>query len=165
MRRAARNDLAAFAVLVRAHEASLRRYLRRLAGQEADDLAQETMLAAWRALRSWRAEGSMAGWLRAIATRKFLDRRRKERGREAAWAATEIPGAACSTSSPDQRLIIDQALASLPPSERAAALLVFAEGQSHGEAAAAMGLPLGTLKSIVARARTKLIPLLQGVAP
>lgn len=164
VRRAAGDDLAAFAVLVRTHEAGLRRYLRRLAGDEADDLAQETLLTAWRALRHWRAEGSLAGWLRAIATRKFLDRRRKVQGREAAWQPTENPLPGCE-SAPDNRLMIDQALASLPPGERAAALLVFAEGHSHGEAATAMGLPLGTLKSMVARARAKLIPLLEGVAP
>jgi RNA polymerase sigma-70 factor (ECF subfamily) len=53
-------------------------------------------------------------------------------------------------------LDIDRALASLSPDERAAALLCFGEGYSHSEAARILELPLGTLKSIVARARTKL---------
>ena len=45
--------------------------------------------------------------------------------------------------------------------ERAAALLCFGEGCSHGEAAEIMGLPLGTLKSIVARARAALVKILE----
>jgi hypothetical protein len=58
--RAAKGDLAAFAALVRAHEATLRRFTRRLAGDDGDDIAQETLLAAWRALGQWRGEGSFA---------------------------------------------------------------------------------------------------------
>ena len=57
---------------------------------------------------------------------------------------------------------MDRALAALGPRERAAALLVFGEGHSHAEAARALGVPLGTLKSIVARARSALIPVLEG---
>ena len=64
-----------------------------------------------------------------------------------------------------QRIAVDRALAALPQRERAAALLVFSEGHSHAEAAAIMALPLGTFKSIVARARLALIDLLEGSAP
>lgn len=63
----------------------------------------------------------------------------------------------------DERLAINQAFAALPPRERAAALLVYAEGHSHQEAAQILDLPLGTLKSIVARARTALAGQLKGV--
>jgi len=45
--------------------------------------------------------------------------------------------------------------------ERAAAILCFAEGCSHSEAAVALGLPLGTLKSLAARARAKLLSSLE----
>ena len=54
-------------------------------------------------------------------------------------------------------------IGTLRPREKAAALLVFQEGYSHAEAAAMLQVPLGTLKSIVARARAALIPLLEGV--
>jgi DNA-directed RNA polymerase specialized sigma24 family protein len=60
-------------------------------------------------------------------------------------------------------LALDRALAALGPRERAAALIVFGEGHSHSEAATMLRLPLGTLKSLVARARAALIPLLEGV--
>ena len=160
VRRAAGEDLAAFAHLVRAHEAALRRYLGRLAGDEGDDLAQETLLAAWRAIGQWRGEGSFAGWLRRIGTRRFLDRQRRSGPKQ---FAELDPSMAATHTDEDRRLQVDRALAGLPPRERAAALLVFAEGHSHGEAAAILGLPLGTLKSIVARARAALIPMLEGV--
>ena len=160
VRRAAGHDLAAFAALVRAHEAPLRRYLARLAGEEGDDLAQETLLAAWRALGQWRADGSFGAWLRTIATRRFLDRER--RGQVVTRPLEDFDERVCN-SRPDQRLAIDNALARLAPRERAVALLLFAEGHSHSEAVAILGLPLGTLKSIAARARVALIPLLEGL--
>lgn len=143
---------------MRSHEASLRRYTRRLAGDEGDDIAQDALLAAWRALGQWRGDGSFAGWLRRIATRRYLDRQRRAASRSLA----EIdPDTAASHPAPDRRIAVDRALDALPPRERAAALLVFAEGYSHADAAAMLALPLGTLKSIVARARAALIPLLE----
>ena len=54
-----------------------------------------------------------------------------------------------------------RALAELGERERAAALLCFGEGHSHGEAAAILGLPLGTVKSLVARARRSMLAYLE----
>lgn len=159
MRRAAGGDLAAFGALVRAHEAPLRRFTRRLGGDDGDDIAQDALLGAWRSLAQWRGEGSFGGWLRRIAVRRFLDSKR----RSSARVHSELdPATPSRDASPDRRIAVDMALAALAPRERAAALLVFAEGHSHVEAAAILGLPLGTLKWIVARARTALIPLLEG---
>ena len=162
VRRAAGDDVAAFAALVRVHEAPLRRYLVRLAGDEGDDLAQESLLAAWRALGQWRGEGSFGGWLRTIATRRFLDRHRRRRPDTQPMAGLDF---AAPCDGRDQRIAIDRALAKLSERERAVALLLFAEGHSHSEAAAILAVPLGTLKSIAARVRLALVPLLEGVAP
>jgi RNA polymerase sigma-70 factor (ECF subfamily) len=65
---------------------------------------------------------------------------------------------------PDETMRIDiaRALAGLPERERAAALLCFGDGCSHSEAAAVLDLPLGTLKSILARARAALVRQLEG---
>ena len=159
VRRAAGQDLAAFAALVGFHEPPLRRFTRRLAGDEGDDIAQESFLAAWRAIGQWRGDGSFGGWLRTIATRRYLDRLR----RSGPGHFSQIdPNAAAPDDGSDRRIAVDRALAALPPRERAAAILVFGEGHSHGEAATILDLPLGTLKSIVARARSALIPLLEG---
>lgn len=131
--------------------------LRRLAGETADDLAQETFLAAWRAAASWRQESSYRTWLFKIAWRQFLTYRRKERITEPIEAAERIGIAPCS----EKKAAIDAAMAKLGDRERMAALLCFAEGYSHGEAAAIMAVPLGTLKSLVARARRQLIECLE----
>jgi RNA polymerase sigma-70 factor (ECF subfamily) len=141
-RRAAAGDAAAFAALVRRHEGKVRRFLSRLApGGEADDIAQDAFVAAWRARGDFRG-GSYGAWLMRIAWTHFLSHRRSQSRRSArdhaAWEAADPAPAA----SPDLRLD-------------------FAEGWSHGEAAEIMQLPLGTLKSIVARARTRLAAVLE----
>ena len=162
-RRAAEGDVAAFAVLVRAHEPTLRRYTRRLAGDDGDDLTQDTVLAAWRAIGQWRGEGTLGPWLRTIATRRFLDRRRTAEGKAQRVDLNDIHRA--TPHCVDQSIGLAQAMATLLPRERAAALLVFAEGHSHSEAANILQIPLGTLKSLIARARAALIPLLDGDTP
>lgn len=131
--------------------------LRRLAGDLADDLAQEAFLAAWRSAASWRGEGSYFAWLARIAWRQFLSRQRRERPTVPLDRADQL------ATEPDapRRSAIDQAMSRLGDRERMAALLCFAQGCPHAEAAAIMDIPLGTLKSLVARARGKLIHCLE----
>ena len=122
-----------------------------------DDLAQETFLAAWRSAASWRGESSYFTWLARIGWRQFLSYKRAARISEQFDETAEI-----AVPSQQERLAeIDQAMARLPARERMAALLCFAEGHSHGEAAAIMEVPLGTLKSLVSRARQHLIHSLE----
>ena len=61
----------------------------------------------------------------------------------------------------EDRLALAAAIAGLPLAQRAAAALCLAEDYSHSEAAEILGLPLGTLKSHVARARAKLLSVLE----
>jgi RNA polymerase sigma-70 factor (ECF subfamily) len=158
-KRAAAGDVAAYTALVRRHERRVRAFLVRLTrGDGADDLAQETFLKAWRVAGSYRGEGSFEGWLLRIAWRLFLSSRRARREEPVELPERGDPTAADG----DARIDVERALAGLPARERAAALLCFGEGYSHGEAAAILGLPLGTLKSIVARARTALAQALEG---
>jgi RNA polymerase sigma factor (sigma-70 family) len=157
-RRAAAGDAAAFAALVRLHEGAVRRFLARLTrGDGADDLAQEAFLKAWRLAGHWRGEGSYRGWLMRIAWTGFLSAERA-RGRRETREQAEVSAA---STGPDARIDIERALAALSERERAAALLCYGEGCSHREAADIMGVPLGTLKSIVARARTQLAARLE----
>jgi RNA polymerase sigma factor (sigma-70 family) len=157
-RAAASGDAAAFTELVRRHERRVRPFLARLTrGEGADDLAQETFVKAWRMAASYRGEGSYEAWLLRIAWRAFLSdlRSRKPTG--------EVDESLESASA-DPYISIDvkRALADLEPRERAAALLCFGEGYSHGEAARIMEVPLGTLKSVAARAKAKLARHLEG---
>ena len=161
-RKAAAGDAAAFTRLVRAHEGAVRRFLARLTRGDADDLAQEVFLKAWRAASSWRGEGSYRGWLLRIAWTLFLTAHRGEQRRGArdheAYERMSAPAAG-----PETAIDLERALDQLGERERAAALLCFGEGCSHAEAAEIMALPLGTLKSILARARNALAARLETV--
>ena len=163
-RRAAAGDAAAFAALVRAHEAAVRRFLARLtrganSGEGgADDLAQEVFLKAWRSADAFRGDGSYRAWLMRIAWTLFLSAHRARGRREAREQASSAPQ---SRHDRDTAIDLQRALAGLGERERAAALLCFGEGCSHGEAAQIMGIPLGTLKSILARARSALVQRLE----
>ena len=160
-RKAAAGDAAAFTALVRLHEAKVRRFLSRLTqGRGADDVAQEVFIKAWRMRGAWREEGSYGAWLMRIAWTSFLTSRRSDSRQQAReLAAREFR----DTHRPDVDLGIDieRALTGLGERERAAAMLCFAEGYSHEEAARILQLPLGSLKSIVARARARLIVALE----
>ena len=161
-RRAAEGDAAAFAALVRLHEAKVRRFLTRLTrGEGADDIAQEVFIKAWRTRSAWREEGSYGGWLMRIAWTSFLSARRSQsRRQERDFGAWEASGGQ-QAAGPDAAIDVGRALAGLDEREHAAAMLCFAEGYSHSEAAGIMDLPLGTLKSIVARARAQLVASLE----
>jgi RNA polymerase sigma-70 factor (ECF subfamily) len=155
--RARGGDVAAFAALVARHEARVRRFVRRAAGHAADDIAQEAFLKAWQRRAEWRGRGSYQGWLLRIAWTTFLDFDRSARrrtAREAGFGPAPAPD-------PELAVAVGQALATLSPRERAAAELCFAQGFSHSEAAEIMAVPLGTLKSVLARARERLTVLLE----
>jgi RNA polymerase sigma-70 factor (ECF subfamily) len=160
-RKAAAGDTAAFTALVRLHESKVRRFLDRLLrGDGAEDLAQEVFLKAWRMARSWREEGPYGAWLMRIAWTSFLSHnktRGRQRDRETA-ACDPDPGKAGNA---EAAIDLQRALAGLSERERAAALLCFGEGCSHSEAAAILDLPLGTVKSLVARARTRILAYLE----
>jgi len=162
-RRAAAGDAVAFTALVRLHEGAVRRFLTRLTrGRGADDLSQDVFLKAWRMAGHWRGEGSYRGWLMRIAWTQFLSAHRaagRSAARDQAAYDLDLP----SAPDPDAAIDLNRALAALGERERAAALLCYGEGCSHAEAAEIMGLPLGTLKSIVARARTALAAQLETI--
>lgn len=156
--RVAGGDRAAFQLLVLRHEGRLRAFLSRAAGSEADgdDLAQEAFVRAWRRAGDYRGQGSYAAWVMGIGWRLFLDQRRTAKRREGLAARDEeAPTSSSPHSATDAALDADRLLAGLSAQERAALTLCFGHGWSHGEAAEIMGVPLGTLKSLVLRGRAK----------
>jgi RNA polymerase sigma factor (sigma-70 family) len=145
-------DAAAFGELVRRRQGWIRRLLRQLCDgpAEADDVAQDAFLHAWKRIAAVREPGAFPGWLRRVAITTLLQRRRRrelEPG-PAADAAVETPHAA--------RHDLQRALATLSPGERLCVTLHHGEGMTHAEIAAATGLPLGTVKSHLARGTTRL---------
>jgi RNA polymerase sigma factor (sigma-70 family) len=153
----------AFRQLVARHQQAVRSFLRRVLNNaaDADDLAQETFLAAWSTLWRYRGAASFRSWLCAIAWNKALSFSRS-RGRERRRVeALEAPAAA-SGACADARLDLERALGGLPADQRAAVALCLGGDFSHAEAAEALGLPLGTIKSHVQRGRAKLLQALGG---
>ncbi|MDB5475963.1 MAG: polymerase sigma-70 factor,ECF subfamily [Phenylobacterium sp.] len=149
----------AFSRLVERHQQAVRAFLRRACGDWAlaDDLAQETFLAAWPRIGRLKAGASVRAWLCGIAYRKHLTSRRsaaRSRTRDAAYEAERTPPAAGAL---EDRLALEAAMAELPADQRACVALCLAADFSHAEAAEALDLPLGTVKSHVARGRARLL--------
>lgn len=123
----------------------------------ADDLVQEAILLALRAEAQWDPETSARAWVFTIlrnAWRAQHRRRRREAAGQAGFAPPESAPAAQHGHSAVSEL--ERALATLPPGQREALLLVGAQGLSMAEAAAVCAVPENTLKARVLRARAGL---------
>lgn len=153
---AAVGDRPAFGELVRRHGSAVRGLLRRMGAEAsvADDIAQDAFLAAFERIAEYRGEGAFSGWVRKIAARLYVRRWKKEaRFDLEAEAADEGHGGESVVAS---RIDLDEAMKALSPAERLCVSLCYGAGVSHGEAAEAMNLPLGTVKSHVKRGLDKL---------
>ena len=154
-------DVAAFSALARLHQSKVRGLLLRLARGNhalADDLAQETFLEAWRAIARFRADSAFATWLYRIAYSRFLMHARKRKPDEQLddWQG-EAPSGESATQA---KIDLERAFTKLSAPEAAALTMCFALGLSNTEAADALDMPLGTLKSHVLRGREKLKAIL-----
>jgi RNA polymerase sigma factor (sigma-70 family) len=156
----------AFGRLVDRHQRAVRAFLRRACvnPDEADDLAQEAFITAWSRIGRYRGEASVRSWLCGIAWRKCATRTRSvARGMRRDAVFLELEGLQRG-GDPDAaaRLSLEKALAGLPMEQRAVVGLCLAQDFSHSEAAEILGLPLGTVKSHVARGRARLAAALGG---
>jgi RNA polymerase sigma-70 factor (ECF subfamily) len=157
-----RDDRRAFARLVERHQSKVRTVLRRLTKGDnalADDLAQETFVLAWRNLRHFRFEAKFSTWIYRIAFNAWQSETRKKR--EIAMDLDDDAPPAGSESfeeMPDivSRMDLERAMSFLSDGERAAIAACYYADLSHEEAATALGMPLGTVKTHVMRAKAKL---------
>jgi RNA polymerase sigma-70 factor (ECF subfamily) len=164
---ARRGEKLGFARLMQAHQQGVRGFLRRACGNadEADDLAQETFLSAWERLGQFRGESSLRSWLCGIAYKKMLaSRRSSSRARAREHKYFEESDQTASPGDLSMNAPLREALAALPVDQRACVALCLAGGYSHAEAAEALEMPLGTVKSHVNRGRERLLAAL-GEAP
>jgi len=151
------NDQRAFSLLVQKHQGAIRAFLRRLTAGDhaaADDLAQETFLAAYRKLHSWQGTAQFSTWLHSVAYRKFLERARKEARYQ---VMAEVPETGQAAANPaESEILAEQLMATLGVEDRACLTLSYSAGLSLDEIAGLMGLPLGSVKSRIHRAKLKL---------
>ncbi len=156
----------AFARLVSLHQQAVRNFLRRLCANsaDADDLAQDTFVAAWENLKQFSSGTAFRPWLHGIAYRAFLSARRSwfRRLRRETIAVENTEVIASPTAQADARLDLTRALQSLSKEQRACVALCLAADFSHSEAAAALNIPLGTVKSHVQRGRAQILAALGG---
>jgi RNA polymerase sigma factor (sigma-70 family) len=167
LERAGRGDRLAFGRLFRDHSGAVYSYCFHRLGSwsAAEDATSVVFLEAWRRRSDvvvW--SGSLRPWLLGVATNVMRNQRRAARRYDA--ALYRLPPARAEPDHADEvaarldderrmREILDD-LASLDRGMREVVTLVAMEGLSYGEAAVALGIPTGTVRSRLARARVRL---------
>jgi RNA polymerase sigma-70 factor (ECF subfamily) len=159
--RARAGDHDAFAVVIRHYDPGLRSLAYRLLGDRdrMDDALQEAYVKAFRALPRFRGRSTLGTWLYRIAYNACLDELERSRRTvvfplaETSESPDPRPDAADTIS---ERQDLAEALAELPPQDRAAVLLVDAQGFDYRAAGEVLGIPAGTIASRLSRARAAL---------
>lgn len=157
-------DIGAFERLVTATQGQLWRYLVHLLGDAAlaEDVRQEVYIRVYSKVSSLRDPERFLPWLMAMAQNAAYDAIRARRRRQMKWlqVADTIP----MTTSPDPHIEFEvaDALSHLEPELREALVMVTIVGMSYAEVAVAVGVPEGTVKSRVFRARQQMVLLLKG---
>ena len=143
----------------------LRRYARALTGDvsRADDLVQDTLVRAIARQHHWRYDSNLRGWLFTIMHNQNVNGvRRSVREGIAVEFDDKWPSATAATD-PTARLSLrdlDRALARISEEQRRVVLLIGLEGTSYEEAATILDVPVGTIRSRVARGRESLRKLM-----
>ncbi|MBI2914361.1 MAG: sigma-70 family RNA polymerase sigma factor [Firmicutes bacterium] len=175
-----RGESEAFEVLVRTHQHSIYNYVARSVGDgQAEDLAQEVFLRAYRSIRAFRNGSSFSTWLHAIATNVCRDyfRRKKREGQDP--LPLEAPGSdglpapleqalERGVTSPDSlnpeayleqrelEALVESCLSSLSPKHREVLVLHDMQGFKYEEIASVVGCSVGTVKSRLFYARAEM---------
>jgi RNA polymerase sigma factor (sigma-70 family) len=169
-------DREAFAALFRHYAPRIKAYCRRTGSDEAmaEELVQEAMVAVWR--NADRFDPSRAGpstWVFTIARNRRIDLIRRERRPEAEPdaddAATEQadpePDAAARLSAAQESRLLHDNLRGLPDDQASVLRMAYFEDRPHTEISAALGVPLGTVKSRIRLALARLRGTMAGQAP
>jgi RNA polymerase sigma-70 factor, ECF subfamily len=169
----ARGDRAAFEELVSRHQAAVFRFARTIARStpEAEDVLQETFLAAWRSAGSFRGESAVRSWLLTIARNATLRQQRRGAGEPEDHEPLEVLGARAGWGQEDDpeglairrenREALRRAFESLPAGDREIVLLRDIEGFSGEETAAILQVGLTAMKSRLHRARLRMAAALR----
>ncbi|HMA92892.1 MAG TPA: sigma-70 family RNA polymerase sigma factor [Polyangiaceae bacterium] len=169
LEKARAGDPQAFQALVRPHLDSIRRFARSFCKSEADadDLAQDALVKAYRSFSSFDGRSSLSTWLYSIARHQFLDHRR---GKLFLWRRRETELVESDpTSHPNPEALVHDrervellwaTLRRIDEKFRTPLVLAEIEGLSYEEIATIEGVPIGTVRSRIARAKDQLRQLL-----
>ncbi len=168
-------DRRALELLLARHFDRIHAICRRITGHPEDalDATQEALMAVARGISRYDARAAFTTWLYRVATNAALDevRRRKRRPAPAdldALDETRAPvggGAGSVDSAVAARIDVDAALATLTPEFRAAVVLRDLCDLDYSEIAEALGVPIGTVRSRIARGRAAIASFLSGDTP
>jgi RNA polymerase sigma-70 factor (ECF subfamily) len=171
---AAAGSREAFDELVRRHQAAMITLARVLTSGrgDAEDLAQEVFVRAWKSLKRFRGDSSFRTWLHRVAinvVRTSQTRQGRLMRLFSSLGGGERTEAAVEAASPEEsvddalarRQVIGRALATLPDDLRVAVTLRDLQGMDYKEIAAVLDVPIGTVESRIFRARQRLKPLLE----
>ena len=162
--RAQRGDRSAFDALVVKHQERAYHYAYRLTRnqEEASDVVSDAFVRVFNALKNFKGNSSFPTWMYRILTNCFLDLRKKDKSKlnvalEADDSPRELPdtgpGPEEEVTKSERQLQMESAVNSLPEYQRALIIMYHAENLSYDEIAAALDLPVGTVKSRLNRAR------------
>jgi RNA polymerase sigma-70 factor (ECF subfamily) len=169
--RAQAGDEAAFRALVEVHQDRAYGLALRIVGraEDAEEVAQDAFVRAWRALSTFRGEAAFGTWLHRIVSRLALDRRARitarARNEEPVESPPEAPADLADVAGIDgsgpgaggaDAIRLDRLLDRLSAQARAAVVLYYYEDRSVAEVAAALAAPEGTVKTLLSRARATL---------
>ena len=124
--------------------------------REAEDVAQEAFVKAFRQIKQFRGESGFYAWLYRIVINLCLDRmRRKSATAEIDFEESCISGLASCSTDIETQIVVKQILLSLSPPMRAALVLREVEGFDYVEISEVLGIPLGTVRSRLNTARAQ----------
>src|SRR5215210_1406115 len=168
--RAAAGDMQAFDELFRLHRRLVYGLSLRMTqdAAEAEDITQEVFVLLFRKVGGFRGEANFTTWLHRLTVNQVLMRFRKNKARREDALEDEDgqphePAPASAAPKASQlvdRISLENAIAKLPPGYRAAFILHDVEGYEHEEVARILGCAVGTSKSQLHKARTKLRKIL-----
>ena len=169
--RAAHGDIEAFEQIYRLHHRRVYGLCLRMTQNvaEAEDLTQEVFIQLYRKVGSYRGAANFSTWLHRLTINQVLMHFRRSKARreeqppeveqQSAHGAMALHG---SQSALVDRVLLNKAIARLPPGYRAVFVLHDVMGHEHEEIAALLGCAVGTSKSQLHKARMKLRRLLRG---
>ena len=157
--RARQGDVAAFEGLYRDHVGRVYGLCLRMTGEPhaAEDLTQDTFVSAWRSLPGYEGRSSLSTWLHRIAVNAVLAKRRSPIGRNEVSltddSGEQMEFAAEPGMDEATPIDVERAIEALPAGARDIVVLHGIYGYSHEEAAAMLGVAVGTCKAQLHRAR------------
>lgn len=167
--RASKGDMQAFEELFHLHRRMVYGLCLRMTQDvsEAEDITQEVFVLLFRKVGGFRGESNFTTWLHRLTVNQVLMRFRKAKSRREEALEDEEgrprepsrPGAQGAAPLVD-RITLESAIAQLPPGYRAAFILHDVEGYDHEEVSRLLGCAVGTSKSQLHKARTKLRKIL-----